>query len=605
MLLVAFESGAQASECDQGEHAVHANQVGFETTGVKRAVIVSASPRPARWRLVDGRGQVLTGGETIVFGPDRPSGKHLHHADFSAHRDAGNGLRIETDCAASQPFAIAAAPFEPLKYDALAYFYHNRSGVPIDESFVGGKSWARPAGHARDMATCRRGKDRQGNRWPGCDYTLDLTGGWYDAGDHGKYVVNGGIAVWTLANLYERQQVRDVDSPFRDGLVSIPEAGNGINDLLDEIRFQLEFMLRMQAPDDAVARVPAGVKRTGPGLEFTRIDAAGMAHHKVADERWTPLPVPPHEDRERRVLAPVSTAATLNLAAVAAQCARIWKTLDEPFASRCLAAAEKAFAAARRNPAVYFIADFEGSGAYGDGRLDDEFFWAAAELFVTTGDARYLELLRASPWFTAALRREPGWSNVGALGVVSLAMLPSALEAEERRRLQRLIVTAADRFDDERAQSGYRIPYSGTRYPWGSNSSLLNRAIVLALAYDWSGEVAYRNAVIDTLDYLLGRNPLERSFISGYGERPMRRPHHRFWAPSFDTGLPPPPPGALSGGPNNNLSGDEVARALIEAGCAPQTCWIDDVRSYSTNEVAINWNAPLVWVSAFVDEPRP
>lgn len=604
-LLLFLPAAAARAACDQPDRSVHLNQVGFLTAGTKRAIIASKEEKPVRWRLVDDAGEVRLDGMTTVFGEDAASGEHVHRVDFSDFRASGDAFRIETGCAVSHPFDIAADVFEPLKYDALSYFYHNRSGVPIDESFAGAEAWKRPAGHARDTATCRSEKDRHGNRWPGCDYTLDLTGGWYDAGDHGKYVVNGGIAVWTLANLYERQQMRGVDSPFRDGLVSIPEADNGVNDLLDEIRFQLEFMLRMQAPDDAVATVPVGVKRTGRGLEFTSINAAGMVHHKVSDERWTALPVPPHLDREKRVLAPVSTAATLNLAAVAAQCARIWKTLDESFAMRCLTAAEKAFAAAQRNPQVYFIADFDGSGAYGDGRLGDEFFWAAAELFVTTGGKSYLDVLRASPHFSSPLQQEPAWPRVAGLGVVSLALLSNELRANERRRLRRMILAAADRFSAERARSGYHIPYSGSRYPWGSNSNVLNRAIILALAFDFSRDIEYRSAVTDALDYLLGRNPLDRSFVSGYGERPMQHPHHRFWAPSFDTGLPPPPPGALSGGPNNIPSGDEVARKMIEAGCAPQTCWVDDVRSYSMNEVAINWNAPLVWVSAFIDEPAP
>ncbi len=134
---------------------------------------------------------------------------------------------------------------------------------------------------------------------------------------------------------------------------------------------------------------------------------------------------------------------------------------------------------------------------------------------------------------------------------------------------------------------------------------MLNRAIVLALASDFTGEDEYRNAVIDAMDYILGRNPLDQSFVSGYGERPLSNPHHRFWARSVEAELPPPPPGALSGGPNSTYSTDKVARELIDDGCAPQTCWADDIRAYSLNEVAINWNAPLVWVAAFLDEPPP
>jgi endoglucanase len=589
-------------DCGEDTPGIRLNQLGFYTAGAKHAIYPAQSTAPLDWELVDGAGRRRVSGRTRVFGDDPVSGEHVHRLDFSDFQEEGQGFTIRSGCAVSHPFAVSARPLERLKFDALAYFYHNRSGVPIEELYSGGSALARPAGHSHDVATCRTGIDPHGNDWPGCDYSLDLTGGWYDAGDHGKYVVNGGISVWTLMNLYERQQQLGKAPAFADGAASMPEAGNGVNDLLDEARFEMEFLLRMQAPAGAVARVPVNVKRNRTGIVFTPIDASGMAHHKVADENWTRLPTPPQMDRERRVLYPVSTAATLNLAATAAQCARIWRAMDPAFAKRCLDAAVNAYAAAQRNSEVYFIADFSGSGLYGDSGLSDEFFWAAAELFITTGDTKYGQALRASPWFSAALESEPAWPRVAPLGQISLASLPSTLEPAEVQALRRTIVSAADRFAAERDRSGYYIPFATDQYHWGSNSNLLNRAIVLALAGDFTAEPGYRNAVIDVMDYLLGRNPLDQSYVSGYGARPMKTPHHRYWAPSFDTGMPSPPPGALSGGPNSTNPADEVAKTLI-GHCAPQTCWRDDVRAYSMNEVAINWNAPLVWVSAYLDEP--
>lgn len=600
--LLAASGGPTVAACDDAGTRVLANQVGFHVSAAKRAIVADPRDTPRDWQLLDRDGDVRLAGTTEVFGDDSVSGDHVHRVEFSDFSGSGSKFRIRSGCAQSHPFTIGERPWGQLAYDALTYFYHNRSGVPIAETYAGGEAWARPAGHVRDTATCREDTDRHGNRWPGCDYTLDLTGGWYDAGDHGKYVVNGGIAVWTLLNLYEREMALGLEQSFRDGHASIPEAGNDVNDLLDEVRFELEFLLRMQAPQNAVARVPVGVERNRAGIEFTAVDASGMAHHKIADENWTALPTPPHEDDERRVLYPVSTAATLNLAATAAQCARIWRELDVPFAARCLAAAETAYRAAVRNPEIYFIADFPGSGMYGDRNLDDEFFWAAAELFVTTGDEAYRDAVIASPHFARAPAAEPAWPRVAPLGIVSLALARNALGAHERRELRSRLVATARRFAAERAASGYHIPFAGGDYRWGSNSTILNRALLLGLAHDFTGDVALRSAVVDAMDYLLGRNPLDRSYISGYGERPFENPHHRYWAPSFDAGLPPPPPGVLSGGPNSGSPADEVARR-IAGDCTPQTCWRDDVRAYSLNEVAINWNAPLVWVAAFMDNP--
>lgn len=597
-LLLALAAGASHAACE--ETAVRLNQVGFHADGSKRVVIASPSTESLEWSLTDPEGEVVLAGKTSVFGDDPVAGEHVHLADFSEYRDHGEGFRVVSGCAKSHPFDILKAPYAELKYDALEYFYHNRGGVPVEARYAG-QQWARPAGHRHETATCRSDRDRHGNRWPGCDYTLDLTGGWYDAGDHGKYVVNGGIAVWTLLNFYERQKVLRKPDTFADARMAIPEADNGVNDLLDEARFELEFLLRMQAPADARARVPVGVLDSTDKLRFTTIDAAGMAHHKVADKEWTPVPVPPHLAKQPRVLYPVSTAATLNLAATAAQCARIWRSIDNAFAARCRAAAERAYAAAERNPNVYFIADFEGSGMYADSRLDDEFFWAAAELFVTTGDEIYYQALSKSPYFTAPVRREPSWPRVSQLGVISLALLPNALSPKQVKTLRGRLVAAADLFRAELQKTGYHIPYAAA-YSWGSNSNILNRAMMLALAHDFTGDEKYRDAVIDAMDYLLGRNPLDQSYIAGYGERPMRNPHHRFWAHSVDAALPPPPPGALSGGPNSTNAPDAVGQELTREGCAPQKCWRDDIRAYSLNEVAINWNAPLVWVAAYLDE---
>jgi endoglucanase len=313
----------------------------------------------------------------------------------------------------------------------------------------------------------------------------------------------------------------------------------------------------------------------------------------------------PHKDPERRILFPPTTAATLNLAATAAQCARIWRSIDAAFSARCRAAAERAYAAARRNPDVYAIADFPGSGGYGDAELSDEFYWAAAELFIVTGKRDYEQALRSSRHFTAPVAADLSWPGVATLGTISLALVPNRLAREDVERLRSSLIAAADTHLRESQTVGYRIPYAPPRgYPWGSTSSVLNRALVLGLAHDFTRAARYRDGVVDAMDYVLGRNPLDRSYVSGYGARPMRNPHHRFWARQANAAFPPPPPGALSGGPNStSLGSDDIGRPL-QGKCAPQTCWRDDYRSFSLNEVAINWNAPLVWVAAWLDEAR-
>ena len=572
--------------------AIDLNQTGFAPGASRLALLRGGPDKPVPWVLRDAAGKAMLTGETKPIGMDRYAGQKLQRIDFSGAAPVGQGYRLEAAGAISPPFAIQPGLLAPVARDALHYFYHQRSGVPIEPRFAG-ERWARPAAHPAERVTCFAGKDERGNQWPGCDHMLDATGGWYDAGDHGKYVVNGGIALWTLQNLAEM-----LPAAFPDGALAIPEAGNRRSDLLDEARYEMEWMLSMQAPDGARMKLPVNQPDGGKPLQFTEVDVGGMAHHKLADEHWTGLPLRPDQDKERRFLYPPSTAATLNLAATAAQCARIWRDIDPAFSARCLSAAERAWEAALRNPAIHATWAFNGSGGYGDAELSDEFYWAAAELFATIGKPFYGQAVTHSTHF-ARIDSEPGWATTAPLGTLTLATVPNRLPEGERRRLREAIVAAADRWQVESGRVGYRIPYASDRTPWGSNSNLLNRAMLLATAYRLTGKAEYRAAVQDAADYLLGRNPMGISYVSGHGAKAVNAVHHRFWANSIDPAFPPPPPGVLSGGPNNSAMTDEVAKAM-QGRCAPQTCWADDIRAYALNETAINWNAPLAWVTSWL-----
>jgi endoglucanase len=241
--------------------------------------------------------------------------------------------------------------------------------------------------------------------------------------------------------------------------------------------------------------------------------------------------------------------------------------------------------------------DGTGGGSYADGNVSDEFYWAAAELFITTGDAAYRTFVTQSPFLNQDLTGMH-WGGTQALGAISLAVVPNDLGASGIASVRGHIIAGARAARTNVQSQGYGVPI--TSYPWGSSSSVLNAAILLALAHDFTGDPSYLQAVVQSMDYILGRNALDKSYVSGYGENPLRNPHHRFWARQVSSTSPPPPRGALSGGPNASPS-DPTARAAL-AGCRPQRCYIDDLNAFSVNEVAINWNAPLAWVAAFLDE---
>jgi len=560
---------------------VRVNQVGYLPGLAKTATVVLSGPGPAEWELLAADGAVRARGKTRPFGEDRSSGERVHQIDFSSFKATARGLKLRVGSAESVPFDVAPDVYHRLKYDALAFFYLQRSGVPIEMPYAGSPAYAHPPGHPGDRSVPCAPEAH-------CDYALDASGGWYDAGDQGKYIVSSAITVWTLLDQWEVLALLGATAgDFGDGRMNIPERKNGKPDLLDEVRFNLEFMLRMQVP---------------AGKPF-----AGMVHHKIHGVKWSAIPTLPHEDTIKRYLRPVSTAATLDLAATAAQAARVWRAIDPPFAQRCAAAAETAFAAARQNPAVRAEREVEGGGAYGDGDLDDELFWAATELYLTTGKAAYHDEMARSRYFPGKSSIRPAaaalnWDHVAALGQMSLAIVPSALGEALVATQRREITAAADLFLGTIDHRGYRAPLmSDGSYAWGSNSNVLNAALVMGAAYSYTHDIKYANGVIDSLDYILGRNPMAMSYVAGYGARAMRNPHHRFWAHQKDARLPEAPPGAVSGGPNSMLQ-DPYIRKLGMSGCPPQTCYVDNIDSYSTNEVAINWNAPLAWTTAFLDD---
>jgi endoglucanase len=494
----------------------------------------------------------------------------------------------------SYPFEISARIYEQLRRDSKTFFYTNRSGTEILDTIAPG--YGRAAGHigvapnrGDTAVSCQAPRDFM-NFWT-CDpsFVRNVTGGWYDAGDHGKYVVNGGISVALLMSEYERSlTARTADrGALGDGTLRIPESGNGVPDILDEARWELEWILRMQVPAS-----------TDPGIA----PYEGMAFMKVQDAEWTGLPLAPASDDKPRELHRPSTAATLNLAATAAQGARLFAPYDRAFSSRLLAAATTAYQAARRVPDL-LAPDADGNsggGAYSDADVRDEFYWAAAELYLTTGDEAYRADLLASPLSNGGLFSVEGfsWNTPGALGQIALATVPSHLPGRDKIRAS--VLKAADAVLAVQSRQPYGQPYApaSNLWTWGSSSQILNNVLVLGTAYDISGASKYRSAVLEGIDFLFGRNALNRSYVTGYGTVTAQNQHTRMYAHQLDPVLPHPPAGTIAGGPNSGIQ-DPFAQSKLQ-GCPPQFCYIDDIQSYSTNEIAINWNASLSWVASFV-----
>ena len=586
-----------AGENEPPPPPVHVNQLGYLPFAAKRATYALPEgaadvETPRMWSLMQGDAVIAMGATTLHSAEvDAASGDIVHTIDFSNVTTEGSDYTLVVtdgdETFTSEPFSISSDLFDQVKYDALAYFYHNRSGTPILADVVG-DDLARPAGHESDAmvqtfscATDPAAED--------CT-TLDASGGWYDAGDHGKYVVNGGISVWTLLNQYERAKYQgDNLDDFADGTMQLPpeETADGMSDLLDEARWEIEWFFKMQVPQDQ--------------------PHAGMVYHKMHDEHWTGLATAPHEDTQVRYVHPPSTAATLNFAAVGAQCYRVFKNIDRHFAFECLFRAMRAYYAAKNNPVMLASNVSDGGGTYGDSNVEDEFYWAATELYLATGHPYYAKDMRESPLhLTVPVDQASlmGWPQTNALGIISMATVGDRYFVNKHwvRQARQMIMDAADQYVTLIANEGYAVPLKADQYYWGSNSNVANNLIVLGLANDFScgDDDKYANAMLEGVDYLFGRNPLGHSYITGYGTRVEQNPHHRFWAHSLNSAYPAPPPGVMAGGPNSGLE-DPIAQGLLQ-GCSPQRCFVDNIEAYSLNEVTINWNAPFAWVMAYLDD---
>ncbi|HEY3253722.1 MAG TPA: glycoside hydrolase family 9 protein, partial [Polyangiaceae bacterium] len=471
--------------------AIRLNQLGFFPKGPKRATWAiegsdaeAIAKKAVPFELVNAAGAVVHRGMTAPFGKDPTSGLFVQRIDFSSYTAAGEGLRVRLNAAAgeksvitSDAFSIRPAALKQLSRDALRYFYYTRSGIALEQPYVENARWVRPVGHPTDnQVPCA--PDAK------CSYSLDVSGGWYDAGDYGKYVVNGGLSVWLLMNLWEASQQLNLKLVgVKDGDLHLPESGNKLPDLLDEARWEMDWLLKMQVPEGN--------------------PQAGLVHHKMHDVDWSALGTPPVLGSLARQLRPVSTAATLNLAATAAQAARVFAKLDPKFAERCLSAAKRAWAAAEAHPDLIITnADNHGGGAYDDATLSDERFWAASELFVTTGDKAFFTILSQSPHYLRLKARENAtpqaldWRTTDALGTLSLALDTQHTPAAAREANRKSVVAVAEKYLAMSKADGFGQPYAGSHYPWGSNSFIVNNGLILAYAHSFSKDPRFLEGAV-------------------------------------------------------------------------------------------------------------
>jgi endoglucanase len=457
-------------------------------------------------------------------------------------------------------FTVANYPYEYLANKAFKYFYYNRASTAIAAEFGG--DWARATG-IPDNSVLVHSSAASTNRPTGT--VISAPKGWYDAGDYNKYVVNSGISTYTLLAAFEQYK-----SYYETKNFNIPESTNTLPDILDEVVWNLDWMLAMQ---DKVAN-----------------GGDGGVYHKLTELNFSGSVMPAAYNSKRYVVKK-STSAALNFAAVTAIASRIYAnySVQKPgYSAALLTASKEAYKWAKNNPTVYYDNPSDvKTGVYGDTNVTDEFQWAAIELFITTNEVGYKNDINSSSLNGSI----PSWPNTGTLGLISIIHNATALATKiDVPLFSAKLISTANQIKNTVNTSLMKISMSTNDYVWGSNGTTANQILVLINAYESTNDDSYLKAAYIATDYLLGRNGAGKCFVTGFGSNPVMSPHHRI---SEADNVTLPVPGMLAGGP--------LANAASIDGCSypnnyAASSYSDSTCSYSTNEVTINWNAPLVYI---------
>ncbi len=522
------------------------NQVGFLPDAKKTVTISSANPG-SEFDVVDENGKVVYTG-TLSEGYDDTliSGETLYYGEFTDFTTPGIYKIVSRDGAESYPFAIADDVYDDLLKDTFRMLYLQRCGMELTTDLAG--DFAHPQCHMQEAVVYETGEKKQ------------ISGGWHDAGDYGRYVVPGVQTVQDLFMAYE--DFPEIWNGADADNMDIPESGNGIPDILDEARYELDWLLQMQDT------------------------ATGGVYHKVTCLDF-PEFVMPQEEIDTLYLAPVSTAATADFAAIMAKSSDVYKEIDAAFASACLDAAQKAwgYLEVTNNVSGYRNPEDILTGEYPDGQDKDERFWAAAELYKVTQEEKYKVHLEET--MEKYILQGYGWSEMGSYGLHAYLSMDEAMQNPVYvDKIKQMVAEKADRILGFAQADGYGAAV-GT-YNWGSNLTICSNARQLLFAEELTGNTAYGDCAKDQLQYILGENALSYCYVTGYGSLYPVNAHHR---PCIVTGKVMK--GMVIGGPNQNLE-DPFAKALL-ADAPPAKCYLDNNQSFSTNEVTIYWNSPFIY----------
>ncbi|QCR23158.1 glycoside hydrolase family 9 protein [Pontibacter sp. SGAir0037] len=490
---------------------------------------------------------------------DPSSGDKAWHFDFSLVTTPGTYYVLDVaQQVKSYDFMIHNSVYQNVLKQAVRTYFYQRAGMAKEAKYAGA-AWADAISYAGNLQDSQA---RLYNAKTNAATQKDLSGGWFDAGDMNKYVnfVHGPVI--QLLRAYEEKPAAWTDN------YNIPESGNGIPDILDEVKYEIDWLWRMQNADGSVLSI---------------VGYQGDAS-------------PPSSDKTQRCYGPASTSATLTGAAIYAYAAKVYKTLGTPamlaYADQLQTAAEKAWAWADANPDVLFrnndnANNSQGLGA-GQQEVDDYTrsmfkLSAATFLYALTDKAVYKAYFDAN--YTKSHLFE--WSYAYPFEPVTqdallyYTSLPNATESVKTAIRDKFTAAMKSNSENLPAITSVKDPYLAhlNDYTWGSNSFKMIQGLMIydLITYDLdpANTETYQHAAAGYVHSLHGVNPMQLVYLSNMfndgAENGVREFYHSWFkdgSAKWDrvgTSQFGPPPGFLTGGPNPSYDWDGVCPG--NAGC--------------------------------------
>lgn len=526
--------------------SIFVNQLGYLPCEKKVAVF---NKETASFKVADTSGKIVLEGKTTKLGLDKYSEDEIWQGDFSQIKECGSYNVYNDNGEKSLTFTISEDVYNKSLYDILKAFYYLRCGCELSEEHAG--KFKHAECHTEEALL-----------WDNRDVSIDVSGGWHDAGDYGRYITPGCCALAHLLYAYKLYP-----NVLKDIKLDIPETNNKMPDILNECRYELEWMFKMQASD-------------------------GGVYHKVTTIQHAPF-IMPEDDKEQLYVFPVSSIATADFCAICSLASGIYREYDSEFADKLYNASIRAYRWLNANTQFIGFYNPEGcnTGPYCESDDKDNRFWAFCELYALTGEKEYFEKFQEQLKYKFSLTGL-GFASVGGFGSLAYLLSNRNYDNSLTETIKNAFIAEAEKLKTFSAECGYRVAMTERDYCWGSNMVLMKQGMHFAITDLITNSNDYYDYAASQYDYLLGVNATGYSYVSGSGEFCINYPHLR---PAHADGVEECIPGMVSGGPNRNPCPNDMEVLGYPEHLPPMKAFIDDVGCYSLNEITIYWNSPTVF----------